>query len=384
MNIYRVGGAVRDQLLGLPVNDVDWVVVGATPQQMLDQGFQQVGRDFPVFLHPETKQEYALARTERKTAPGYTGFVVHTDPNVSLEQDLARRDLTINAMAQDGAGTITDPYHGQRDLEQRVLRHVTDAFVEDPLRVLRVARFAARFSSLGFYLAPETLNLMQTMTADGELGTLVAERVWVETNRALAEADPLAYFDVLDECAALQQVFPEIASVWRQGTPSARELLNAIAQVDPSVDVSNLSAAPGRAELRFAAIAMTIDHDSFRALVDRLRVPKSYSQLAELAAGHIDSLHRFTSMDAEQRLHLLESMDVLRRPQRIQSLLPLARCHWQLLHEGVTDYPQADLVLKAIKQISLVTSADLVEQGIAGPAMAQALRLKRLQALASA
>ena len=210
MNIFRVGGAVRDQLLGLPVSDVDWVVVGATPQEMLDRGFQQVGRDFPVFLHPETKQEYALARTERKTAPGYTGFAVHADPDVSLEQDLARRDLTINAMAQDDAGNIIDPYHGQRDLAQKLLRHVTDAFVEDPLRVLRVARFAARFSPLGFRIAPETLDLMRDMVNASELDSLVAERVWTETERALAEADPQTYFSVLDDCGALAQVFPEL------------------------------------------------------------------------------------------------------------------------------------------------------------------------------
>ena len=369
MNIYRVGGAVRDQLLGLEVNDVDWVVVGATPQEMLDRGFQQVGRDFPVFLHPETKQEYALARTERKTAPGYTGFAVHADPDVSLEQDLARRDLTINAMAQDDAGNIIDPYGGQRDLEQKLLRHVTAAFVEDPLRVLRVARFAARFFPLGFRIAPETLSLMQDMVAANELNALVAERVWTETDRALVELDPQIYFDTLDDCGALAQVFPELVPVWRHGKPSARQVLSAVAQVDTLP------------QLRFAALAMSMEPDQLKAMAARLRIAKSYYQLAELANRHVPGLHGFASMNTAARLHLLESMDVLRRPQRIQPLLRLARCHWLLLQPQESDYPQAELVLDAINAISTVKADDLVKQGVKGVAMAQALRLKRLKAL---
>ncbi|NOX28240.1 MAG: multifunctional CCA tRNA nucleotidyl transferase/2'3'-cyclic phosphodiesterase/2'nucleotidase/phosphatase [Gammaproteobacteria bacterium] len=383
MKIYRVGGAVRDPLLGLPVNDIDWVVVGATAQQMLDKGFQQVGRDFPVFLHPKSKQEYALARTERKTAPGYTGFIVHADADVSLEQDLARRDLTINAMAQDDVGNIVDPYNGQQDLEKKILRHVTNAFTEDPLRVLRVARFAARFFPLGFSLAPETLVLMRQIVAAGELETLVAERVWTETDRALAETDPLAYFDVLDDCAALQRVFPEVAAVWRQDpetnlgpspAPNARQLLGALMKID----------APFcSAELRFAALTMNIKADALSALVSRLRVPKSYHQLAQLAQRSIERMHGFNTMNAEQRLQLLESMDVLRRPQRIGPLLQLARCHWQLQDDSADDYIQARLFTQAMAAISSVSSRDLLDQGIKGPAIAEALREKRLAVLAT-
>jgi len=379
MMIYRVGGAVRDQLLGLPVNDIDWVVVGATAQQMLDKGFQQVGRDFPVFLHPKSKQEYALARTERKTAPGYTGFIVHADANVSLEQDLARRDLTVNAMAQDDAGNIVDPYNGRQDLEKKILRHVTNAFTEDPLRVLRVARFAARFFPLGFSLAPETLVLMRQIVVAGELETLVAERVWTETDRALAETDPLAYFDVLDDCAALQRVFPEVAAVWRQDSepssgPNARQLLGALMKID----------APFcSAELRFAALTMNIKPDALSALVSRLRVPKSYHQLAQLAQRSIERMHGFNAMNAEQRLQFLESMDVLRRPQRIDPLLQLARCHWQLQNDSADDYIQAPLFTQAMAAISSVSSRDLLDQGIKGPAIAEALREKRLAVLAT-
>ncbi len=369
MKCYRVGGAVRDQLLGLPVNDVDWVVVGATPQEMLDGGFLQVGRDFPVFLHPDTKQEYALARTERKTAPGYTGFAIHANPDVSLEQDLARRDLTINAIAQGDDGKLIDPYHGVRDLKQKILRHVTDAFVEDPLRVLRAARFSARFSPLGFCLAPETLSLMQSMVKTGELSTLVAERVWIETDRSLTELEPQVYFDVLDHCGALAQIFPEIAPVWLQGAPSCRDLLVAVAKVSNST------------LLRFAALTMNVEIGALKAMAKRLRVPKPYYQLAELAVRHIKSLHTFSKMDAATQLQLLESMDVLRRPQRIDSLLCLARCHWQLQQNGVTDYPQEEWVLEAINRISSVSSEDLVKQGVKGVAMAQALRLKRLNVL---
>lgn len=377
MKIYRVGGAVRDQLLGLAVNDIDWVVVGATPEQMLGQGFQQVGRDFPVFLHPQSKQEYALARTERKTAPGYTGFTVHADPDVSLEQDLARRDLTINAMAQDDDGNIIDPYNGQQDLANKILRHVTDAFIEDPLRVLRVARFAARFFPLGFSLAPETLALMQQIVTKGELETLVAERVWTETDRALAETNPLAYFDVLDDCGAMQRVFPELHPVWRHGSdhsaePNARQLLESLVKDDQH---------KCSLELRFAALTMNIGASALSALVSRLRVPKSYHQLAELAQRTVEQLQGFNTMTAEQRLQLLESMDVLRRPQRVAPLLQLARCHWRLQHKDADEAVDETLFMQAIEAIANVSSRDLLDQGITGPAIAEALRAKRLVSL---
>lgn len=369
MKIFRVGGAVRDQLLGLPVKDVDWVVVGATAEAMLEQGFRQVGRDFPVFLHPDTKQEYALARTERKTAAGYTGFVVHADPSVTLEQDLARRDLTINAMAQDEAGHIVDPYHGQRDLEKKVLRHVTEAFAEDPLRVLRVARFAARFFPQGFTLAEETLALMKKMVKSKELNALVAERVWTETERALAETDPLAYFEVLDRCGALAEVFPEIAETWRRDSPSARDLLAALAKADHS---------PQR---RFASLAMSLSAEQLAQLSSRLRIGKSYTQLGELARKYVRRLHQFTTLEAEERLQLLASIDVFRHPHRVDSLLALARCDWRLQHPSSADYQQAESVLDAVARVAAVSSGDLQAKGLTGLEMAKALRAKRIEAL---
>ncbi|HHJ80914.1 MAG TPA: multifunctional CCA addition/repair protein, partial [Candidatus Tenderia electrophaga] len=221
MQIYQVGGAVRDKLLGLPVKDHDWVVVGATPDEMRQQGYRQVGKDFPVFLHPQTHEEYALARTERKTGPGYTGFTFHAAVDVSLEEDLIRRDLTINAIAMAEDGSITDPFNGQRDLQQKVLRHVSPAFSEDPVRILRIARFYARFAPLGFTIADETLSLMQTMVSHGEVDTLVAERVWQESQRALGEQQPRAFFETLRHCGALARIFPELDALF--GVPQTEK-----------------------------------------------------------------------------------------------------------------------------------------------------------------
>ena len=369
MEIYRVGGAVRDQLLGLPVKDIDWVVVGALPQEMIDLGYQQVGRDFPVFLHPETKQEYALARTERKTAAGYTGFAVHADPDVTLEQDLARRDLTINAIAEDDQGTIIDPYQGRADLENKVLRHVTQAFVEDPLRILRLARFAARFFPLGFRIADETLALMRGMVASGEMKTLVAERVWTETERALSEADPLAYFKVLDECHALSQVFPELASTWQLGDPTAKDFLASLAQASTA------------AEQRFVALSSHLSCDQLHAMAARLRISKSYTQLAELFIRYGEKVHSVMSLSAEQQLSLLESLDALRRPERLESLLSLCQSHWCLGHPGVSSYPQSEYLDAAIEKVKSINAQELRDQGLSGKEIAEALHKKRIIAL---
>ena len=222
MQVYRVGGAIRDRLLGLTIKDTDWVVTGSTPEQMVSAGYLPIGKDFPVFLHPDTKQEYALARTERKVSRGYAGFNFNTDPAITIQQDLARRDLTINAIAEDAQGQLIDPYHGQQDIQQRLLRHVSDAFVEDPVRVLRVARFAARFYQLGFQIAPETRQLMKQIADSGELDALVPERVWTEMNKALAEPDPQVFFTSLRDCGVLKTLFPEIDNLF--GVPQTRKL----------------------------------------------------------------------------------------------------------------------------------------------------------------
>lgn len=372
MEIYRVGGAVRDQLLGLPVKDIDWVVVGAMPQQMIDLGYQQVGRDFPVFLHPETKQEYALARTERKTAAGYTGFAVHADPDVTLEQDLARRDLTINAIAEDDQGNIIDPYQGRVDLENKVLRHVTQAFVEDPLRILRLARFAARFFPLGFRIADKTLALMREMVASGEMKSLVAERVWTETERALSEADPLAYFNVLDECHALSQVFPELASTWQLGVPTAMDFMASLAKTSTST------------EQRFAALSSHLSSDQLHAMASRLRISKSYTQLTELFIRYGENVHGVMSLSAEQQLSLLESLDALRRPERLESLLSLCQSHWCLSHPETSSYPQSAYLQAAIEKIKSINAQELRDQGLSGQEIAEALQEKRIIALKEA
>ncbi len=369
MQIYRVGGAVRDQLLGLSGKDIDWVVVGATPQQMLDCGYTQVGRDFPVFLHPETKQEYALARTERKTASGYTGFTVHSSPDVTLEQDLARRDLTINAIAQNSIGELIDPYKGQADIAAKVLRHITPAFREDPLRVLRLARFAARFFPLGFSVAAETRSLLGQMVSDGELRDLVAERVWTETERALAEADPTAYFDTLADCGALDQLFPELDSGWRDSKSGARAMLAAVAQ-------ETQEPLP-----RFAALFVSMSNDQLSALSSRLKIGHAYVQLANMFIAHRETIHRFEQLDAEHKLQLLEATDVLRRPERVESLLMLCRIHWQLFHAKTQDYRQEELFHSAIEAITSVSSKAFLEQGLQGKEIARAIRQNRLLAL---
>jgi tRNA nucleotidyltransferase (CCA-adding enzyme) len=311
MKIYCVGGAVRDELLGLPVKDRDYVVVGASPEQMVKQGYRPVGRDFPVFLHPQSHEEYALARTERKTARGYRGFEFHAAPDVTLEQDLARRDLTINAIARDADGRLIDPHGGQADLEAGVLRHISPAFAEDPVRILRVARFAARF---GFRIAPETLKLMRQMAGNGEADALVPERVWQEVARGLMEATPSRMFEVLRECGALARVMPEVNALW-DDADAAR---GAMAALD--------AAAQARAMLpaRFAVLARPLTPLAVESLAMRLKVPADCRDLALLAARHANTLLDAEELDAESVLQLFNAVDAWRRPERFAELLTAA------------------------------------------------------------
>ena len=325
-----VGGAVRDSLLGLPVQDRDWVVVGSTPQELVSLGYLPVGRDFPVFLHPDTKEEYALARTERKTARGYQGFEVQADPGVSLEQDLARRDITINSIAikpintetrgQFGtqianSGDLIDPYGGQRDLQARVLRHVTDAFREDPVRILRVARFAARFSD--FSVAPETQQLMQAMVASGEADALVAERVWQELARGLMEATPERLFDVLRHCGALARLMPEVNQLWLNPDPTGPAAMAALARAAQQ-------GAP--LPVRLACLCHALGAEALKTLCDRWRVPLAARALAELVAREYAAVASSAALDAEGLLQLLQRCDAFRRPERFADVLQACEC----------------------------------------------------------
>jgi len=337
MEIYAVGGAVRDEVLGLPVKDRDWVVVGATPQDMLERGFVPVGRDFPVFLHPKTHEEYALARTERKTAPGYTGFAFHAAPGVTLEQDLVRRDLTINAMARDETGAIIDPHGGRADIAARVLRHVSPAFAEDPVRILRVARFAARFAD--FSIAAETLQLMRSMVAAGEVDALVPERVWQELARGLMESRPSRMFEVLRECGALLRLLPELDALW--GVPQRADYhpeIDTGVHVMMVIDMSARLAAALPA--RFAALTHDLGkgltpadilprhygHEAksvalLEAICERLRVPADCRDVARLVARFHGDMHRVAELRPETRLTVLERCDALRRPDRFELIL---------------------------------------------------------------
>jgi tRNA nucleotidyltransferase (CCA-adding enzyme) len=311
MRIYEVGGAVRDELLGLPVKDRDYVVVGATPDEMVERGYKPVGKDFPVFLHPDTHEEYALARTERKTGPGYTGFRFHAAPDVTLEEDLQRRDLTINAIARDEDGNLIDPHNGADDLSLGLLRHVSPAFSEDPVRILRVARFAARF---GFEIAPETLELMREMVASGEADALVPERVWQELQRGLMEERPSRLFVVLRECGALTRIAPELETVFAD-PDVAREIADSLDEV---------AGAGEPLEVRFAVVARTLDPYAIDALADRLKLPSSVRDLALLASRHGNSIADAEALSPEAMLDLLNAADAWRRPERFSELMHAA------------------------------------------------------------
>ena len=311
MKIYEVGGAVRDELLGLPVKDRDYVVVGATPDEMVDLGYQPVSKDFPVFLHPETHEEYALARTERKTGRGYHGFQFHADPDVTLEEDLKRRDLTINAIARDENGELIDPFNGADDLSLGILRHVSPAFGEDPVRILRVARFAARF---GFEIAPETLELMRGMVTSGEADALVPERVWQELTRGLMEERPSRLFDVLRESGALERIAPELATLF-EDAEAGREVADTLDEV---------AGAGEPIEVRFAVLARGLDPYAIDALADRLKLPSAVRDLALLASRHSNAIADAGALTAEAVLDLLNAADAWRRPERFTELLHAA------------------------------------------------------------
>jgi tRNA nucleotidyltransferase (CCA-adding enzyme) len=403
MRTYLVGGAVRDKLLGRPVTDHDHVVVGARPEELLERGFRPVGKDFPVFLHPKTNEEYALARTERKTGHGYHGFAFHADPSVTLEEDLARRDLTINAIAEGEDGHLVDPFDGTRDIEQRLLRHVSDAFVEDPVRLLRVARFAARFAPLGFTVAPETMALMQQMVRDGEVDHLVPERVWQETRKALAEAQPSAFLRVLRESGALKVLFPEVDALY--GVPQRAEFhpeIDTGVHVEMVVDMA-ARIAPGNDVVGFCALthdlgkALTpadvlprhIGHEHagvepLRRLVARLKVPTEHASLAEQVCREHLNVHRAFELRPSTVLRLLTSLDALRRPERLS--LFLAACEadkrGRLGHQDDA-YPQAGYLQRARDAAAAVSSEAFVTQGLQGPAIGEAMTRAREAAIAA-
>lgn len=371
MKIYLVGGAVRDKLLGLPVKDRDWVVVGSTPEEMLQQGFQPVGQDFPVFLHPDTREEYALARTERKSGHGYTGFTFHTAADVTLEQDLIRRDLTINAMAESETGEIVDPYHGQKDLEQRVLRHVSPAFQEDPLRILRVARFAARFADYGFTIADDTMSMMAHMVSAGEADYLVAERVWQETSRALMEVRPEIYFLTLMSCNALNAVLAE----WQPfltGTPHNLAALKLAAADNAPEQV--------RFACLFAASDRT-DESGLKPFFRRMRFPSRHSELAQLVyqqAHHLADV--LTKPVAEEVMQLFEATDAFRRPERFADFLSAAGFCAQPRGTSISQEKRAEL-MDWLQQCNTINARTLVEQGIKGKALGDKLRELRVERL---
>jgi len=400
---YLVGGAVRDRLLGLAAGDRDWVIVGGSVEAMRAAGYQQVGRDFPVFLHPQTKEEHALARTERKSAPGYRGFVVHAAPEVSLEDDLRRRDFTINAIAEDEQGELIDPFGGAADIEARVLRHVSPAFSEDPLRILRGARLLARFSPLGFRLADDTLALMRQMVADGEVDHLVAERVWQELQRGLAEAQPSAMLQTLRDCGALARLLPEVDALY--GVPQRAEYHP---EVDTGVHVGMVldmcaRLAPGDALIGFAGLTHDLgkactppaewprhhQHESrgllpLNALCARLKVPSEYQALAQIACREHLNVHRIDELRDDTLLSLIERCDGFRQPQRIDQLGLVCEADKRgRLGLAETRYPQRGHLNAAHQAALAVRAADLDLTDARGSEIGARLRAARVRAIAA-
>lgn len=399
MQIYLVGGAVRDSLLGLPVKEKDWVVVGATPEEMIGLGFLPVGKDFPVFLHPQTHEEYALARTERKTGKGYKGFVFYTDPNVTLEEDLKRRDLTINAMAETESGQLVDPFGGKKDLEKRILRHVSPAFAEDPVRCLRVARFAARLARFGFKVARETETLMQKMVENGEIDALVPERVWKELERGLSEPDPKMFFQVLRDCGALKILFPEIERLF--GVPNPEEyhpeidtgvhtflVLEQAARLtqDPKVRFAALLHDLGKALTPSTAWPKHHKHEMLglepiRTLCARIKAPTSYLELALLVAKYHLVCHQAEKLKPSTLHDFLIKLDALRRPNRFYEFLTACEADMRgRLGFEETPYPQKTFLQKAYKVIKEVSGNDLPPQ-LSGLEYGKQLRDLRIKAL---
>ncbi|PIA67101.1 multifunctional CCA addition/repair protein [Pseudomonas sediminis] len=400
MQIYTVGGAVRDRLLGRPISEVDWVVVGASAEQMLELGYRPVGADFPVFLHPQTGEEYALARTERKSGRGYGGFTFHASPDVTLEQDLIRRDLTVNAMAEDNHGNLIDPYGGQQDLEARVLRHVSPAFAEDPLRVLRVARFAARYAPLGFSVAPETIELMRQLAESGELSHLTAERSWKEISRALMEPRPDVFVQVLRDCGALAALLPEVDALFGVPQPQAHHpeidtgahvlsVLRRCAEHDQPLNVrwASLLHDVGKGLTPEDEWPRHIAHEHkglplIQAINERCKAPRDCAELALLVGEYHTHGHRALELRPSTLLELLQRFDVFRRPQRFAEFI--AACEMDArgrLGLEQRDYPQAAYLLGAAEAARQVPVKPLLEKGFKGAELGEALNRERLQAL---
>ncbi len=400
MKVYLVGGAVRDSLLGLPVTEKDWVVVGATPEEMEANGFRPLGQALPVFPHPDTQEEYALARTERKSGHGYGGFTFHAASDVSLEEDLIRRDLTINAMARSEGGEVVDPFHGKVDLKARLLRHVSPAFAEDPLRVLRVARFAARYYWLGFRVADDTLTLMRQLSDSGELDYLVAERVWKETSRALMERDPQVFFQVLHACGALEKLFPELAALDGVPQPEAHH-----PEVDTLVHQWLCLEQASRLNLPLTARYAVLCHDLgkgktpeeewprhiaheirsarlAKTVSKRWRVPKDAATLAALVAEYHTHCHRALELKPATVWKLLKTLDVIRRPERVEDFLLSCEADARG-RTGLQDrpYPQVDYLRGAAQAASNIDVAALRQSGIEGPALGEAIEKARIHAL---
>ncbi len=399
LKVYCVGGAVRDQLLGLPVQDHDWVVVGATPEDMVARGYRPVGKDFPVFLHPDTHEEYALARTERKTARGYKGFDVYSAPDVTLEQDLSRRDFTVNAIAQAADGSLIDPYNGVADLRAGILRHVSPAFSEDPVRILRAARFAARF---GFTIAPETLQLMRDMVHNGEVDALVAERVWQELARGIMEKKPSRFFTTLRECGALAKILPEVDALFGVPQPEKHHpeidcgihtmmVIDDAARHDYALEVrfAALTHDLGKATTPKDILPRHIGHEQrsvklVKEVAQRLRVPGECRDLALLAARYHGDIHRAFELRAETIVNLFQSADAWRRPERFTHLLQACAsdARGRTGHEQDA-YPQADYLLQLLEVARAVDAGKIAEQCADGNAIAGAVQLARISAVAT-
>lgn len=406
MKVYLVGGAVRDQLLGLPVKDRDWIVVGTDPATLLSLGYQQVGKDFPVFLNPKTKEEYALARTERKSSAGYTGFICDFSPTITLEQDLIRRDLTINAMAQSEDGEIIDPYGGKQDLENRILRHISPAFSEDPLRVLRVARFAARYHSLGFKIASETLALMTELALSGELQHLTTERIWLETEKALNEKNPEIYFETLHKTGALSVLFSEIDALHGvpnpvKHHPEVDSFIHTMLVLKQAVNLTENNPILNKSAVRFAAICHDLGkaltpqnilphhygHEQAgikptRSLCKRLKVPSYFQELAELTCEFHTHIHKAFELRAETVITLFNRFDVWRKPQRFQEFLQvcLADTRGRTGFE-TKDYPQIDYINQLLHTANEVDVQQVIADGFEKQAIKNELTKRRILAV---
>ncbi|MFP3019145.1 MAG: multifunctional CCA addition/repair protein [Arsenophonus sp.] len=400
MQIYLVGGAVRNQLLNLPISDRDWVVVGATPDDLIKLGFQQVGKDFPVFLHPKTHEEYALARTERKIGSGYTGFFCYTTPYVSIEEDLLRRDLTINAIAQTEDGQLIDPYHGEKDIKNRLLRHVSSSFTEDPLRILRVARFSAQLAKEKFTINSKTQLLMKNMIRNNEFSTISVERIWVETEKALQSFSPETYFRVLYDCNALSIFFPEINNLFE-----VHEKVKLYSQIDTEIDtlvtLKMASSLTDNVEIRFAALCndfskaltpMKKFHNHYdyaiktismiEEMCNRLRINNKMKELAKLVARFHLQIHKINQLQPKSIINLFNQLDSWRKPERINQLAIACEADFRSqIGQRYIPYPQTKFLIKAFKIAQEVSTKNIIKQGIKGSEIRDKLTQKRIQEL---